>query len=353
MAADMGENIKWLGVREHGPGDADPRRRAGHQGRQREHAAARLRRHQRQGDRHPPSPTRGTATPTSQGYKKLWGQGRTHDGPRSRHHRRAVHRHAARAPPRGRPRRPASAVPVVEIRGLSKTFGGVQALDDVGLTILPGEVHGLLGENGSGKSTLIKVLAGFHHPDSAEISIGGTPCRAADLAPGSSQLGLSFVHQDLGLLRELTVLENLRMIDFARRARGASTGAPSAARARETFARYGLVLDPTPSSTTSRRPIARCWRSCARPRRSAAVVGAGRRGLLVLDEPTVFLPREGVDRLFAIVREVAATRRQRAVRLARPRRGARDHRPRDRPARRARPRHRRRPRGARGPSSSR
>src|SRR5215813_7231064 len=67
-------------------------------------------------------------------------------------------------------------VPVVELRNLSKTFGGEQALKRVDLTVMPGEVHGLLGENGSGKSTLIKILNGFHAPDpGGSLKVNGEP----------------------------------------------------------------------------------------------------------------------------------------------------------------------------------
>ena len=194
-------------------------------------------------------------------------------------------------------------VPVVEIRHLSKTFGGVHALDDVSLTIQPGEVHGLLGENGSGKSTLIKVLAGFHDPDSAEIHIGGQPCK---LPISPSVEGLSFVHQDLGLMRDLTVLENLRMVDFAASSTWRINWRKERRVARETFKRYDLSLDPdavVDQISETDRALLAIVRATEQIR---AVMGEGRRGLLILDEPTVFLPREGGDRLFAIVREVAA-----------------------------------------------
>ena len=70
---------------------------------------------------------------------------------------------------------PVGDAPVIALRGLSKSFGGAQALDGVDLTLQRGEVHGLLGENGSGKSTLIKILAGFHAPDEGELEIDGEP----------------------------------------------------------------------------------------------------------------------------------------------------------------------------------
>src|SRR6266498_3596914 len=98
------------------------------------------------------------------------------------------------------------------VRHMSKSFGGVRALDGASLTLLPGEVHGLLGENGSGKSTLIRILAGYHAPDpGAELEVGGRAARLP-LPPGRAhELGIAFVHQELGLIPSLSVLENLRL----------------------------------------------------------------------------------------------------------------------------------------------
>lgn len=67
--------------------------------------------------------------------------------------------------------------PVIELKGITKSFGGVHALKNVDLTIEKGEIHALAGENGSGKSTLIKVLCGVHQPDEGEIIIDGVPCK--------------------------------------------------------------------------------------------------------------------------------------------------------------------------------
>src|SRR5215469_14042626 len=99
--------------------------------------------------------------------------------------------------------------PFVMARQLTMEFGGQRALDAVDMDILPGEVHGLVGENGSGKSTLIKILAGFHAPRAGTLEVAGRPI-PLPLRPGQfRELGFAFVHQDLGLIPSLSVLENL------------------------------------------------------------------------------------------------------------------------------------------------
>jgi ribose transport system ATP-binding protein len=195
--------------------------------------------------------------------------------------------------------------PRLALRNLSKSFGGTQALRGVDLDVLPGDVHGLLGENGSGKSTLIKVLAGVHAPDGGELFVDGAPV-ALPLATGQfRQLGMSFVHQDLGLVESLSVLENLRVAEIAAsRSRFGISWRSERARARETFERYGVVLDPT-AIVAALKPVERALLAIVRAIEEIRSVGRGH-GLLILDEPTVFLPKEGVERLFALVREAAA-----------------------------------------------
>ena len=107
-------------------------------------------------------------------------------------------------------------VPAIALRNLSKSFGGVHALQGVSLTIRPREVHGLLGQNGSGKSTLIKILAGYHAPEpGATLEVHGERVRLP-LQPGQFRdLGMSFVHQDLALIPSLSVTENLRLGELA------------------------------------------------------------------------------------------------------------------------------------------
>ncbi|MBB4703823.1 ATP-binding cassette domain-containing protein [Sphaerisporangium siamense] len=108
-----------------------------------------------------------------------------------------------------------SAPPRLELAGLSKSFGTVRALREVGLTVGPGEIHGLVGQNGSGKSTLIKILAGYHPPDrGGRILVDGrdlaTPIRPRDLRAA----GIAIVHQDFGLVREKSVAENIAVGSF-------------------------------------------------------------------------------------------------------------------------------------------
>ena len=207
---------------------------------------------------------------------------------------------------------PAVAISVpsaLELRDLSKSFGGARALDGVSLTVATGEVHGLLGENGSGKSTLIKVLAGYHSPDAGELVVHGQPVKLP-LRPGQFRsLGMDFVHQDLGLILSLSVIENLYVGQLASASRRLHISWTSERRkARQTFSRYGLHLNPR-TRVSDLTPVERALLAIVRAVEGmrTSVAGAEDRGLLVLDEPTVFLPRTGIDQLFTLVREIAAS----------------------------------------------
>jgi ribose transport system ATP-binding protein len=102
------------------------------------------------------------------------------------------------------------------VENLSKTFGGHKALRGVGLTIAPGEIHALVGQNGSGKSTLVKILAGYHSPDSgAVISVDGRELEIPVTARERYRANLAIVHQDLGLVDHLTVAENIGLGQYA------------------------------------------------------------------------------------------------------------------------------------------
>ena len=98
--------------------------------------------------------------------------------------------------------------PIVETRGLGKRFAGVQALDDVSLTIPRGVVHALVGENGAGKSTLGKIIAGVHRPDAGELLIEGAPVRYASPRDALAD-GISAIQQEIALVPARSVLENV------------------------------------------------------------------------------------------------------------------------------------------------
>ncbi|WRS28541.1 sugar ABC transporter ATP-binding protein [Oscillospiraceae bacterium MB08-C2-2] len=104
----------------------------------------------------------------------------------------------------------AQATPFIRMRGISKAFGGVQALKNVDLDLYPGEVHALAGENGCGKSTLIKILSGVYEADSGTIEINGQEFKK--MTPLESvRLGIQIIYQDFSIFPNLTVRENIAL----------------------------------------------------------------------------------------------------------------------------------------------
>ena len=98
--------------------------------------------------------------------------------------------------------------PTLELRGISKSFGSVQALADVDFEVRPGEVMALVGDNGAGKSTLVKTVAGINAPDSGEILFEGKPVHIGS-PKEASRLGIEVVYQDLALCDNLDVVQNM------------------------------------------------------------------------------------------------------------------------------------------------
>lgn len=194
--------------------------------------------------------------------------------------------------------------PRLRLNGLSKSFGGAKALDNADLTVLPGEVHGLLGSNGSGKSTLIKVLSGYHVPDTGSLEIDGLSV-ALPIPLGRSELhGLAFVHQNLGLLPEATVLENLIAGDHERLNPWWIGWRREAQRAQKLLAEQQLDISPW-QQVQELSPVQCAQLAILRAAdRIREHKSHGSPGLLVLDEPTPFLPYEDVRALFAMMRRL-------------------------------------------------
>jgi monosaccharide-transporting ATPase len=111
------------------------------------------------------------------------------------------------------------AVPVLELRGISKAFTGVQALSGVSLNLYPGEVHTLMGQNGAGKSTLIKVLTGVYSPDQGEILLEGRAIHPQSTLDAQN-LGISTVYQEVNLCPNLSVAENIFIGRYPRKLGG-------------------------------------------------------------------------------------------------------------------------------------
>lgn len=198
--------------------------------------------------------------------------------------------------------------PTIRLNQISKTFGGQRALSDVCLTINPGEIHGLLGHNGSGKSTLIKILAGFHEPDKGgSLEMYGDSVKLPLNVGDFKKLGMSFVHQDLGLIESISALENLFLNKFAGEQKWRISWREEYNRALEVFMRFELDIDPF-QAVSKLTPVQRALLAIVRaveeinPHQQKKTKG---RGLLILDEPTVFLPRHGVEQLFKLIREIS------------------------------------------------
>ncbi len=193
-------------------------------------------------------------------------------------------------------------VPRLAVRDVTKTFAGQVALDKVAIELGAGRIHGLVGQNGSGKSTLIKILAGFHEPDPGSSAfIDGEGVKLGS-ALAAERAGMRFIHQDLGLVPELDVVDNLALGYGYSSNRWVSLGS-EAANARRLLADFGFPMDV-------RRPVA----TLAPGAQSAVAIARALRlkegdtplRVLVLDEPTESLGRPEVERLFAALRQIAA-----------------------------------------------
>ena len=188
--------------------------------------------------------------------------------------------------------------PRLRLTGVSKTFPGQVALADVSFELAPGEVHALLGQNGSGKSTLIKILAGYHQPDAgAEAERDGVPF-ALGSAAAARAARIRFIHQDLGLIPELTVAENLALGSRHRRRFWVDDRRENAA-AQELLDAWGVELE----ATTPVHALGQADRTMVAILR-AARDGIADGAILVLDEPSATLPPHEFAYVSRLVRQV-------------------------------------------------
>ncbi len=187
-------------------------------------------------------------------------------------------------------------MPLLALEKISKSFGGLQALQEIDLSIYKGEVHAVLGENGAGKSTLMKIIAGALHPSAGKMALDGKEVKF-DGPRDASKAGIAIVYQEPSYFPELSVLENFYLgeelvsktgtMDWTRMAQGAS----------EALKRMGLSTDllgkrmsELSIGTQQLVLIARGIHKNAR--------------LLILDEPTSILSQAETDILFSTIREL-------------------------------------------------
>ena len=184
------------------------------------------------------------------------------------------------------------ATPFLAVRGLTKAYPGVRALDGVDFDVRRGEVHALVGENGAGKSTLVKILAGAVLPDSGSIEIQGKPVNIA--SPRQSEmLGISVIYQEFNLVPEMTVTENILLGREPTRL-GAIDWKAMRSRVAAIFERLGIVVplqDAIKSLSVAQQQMVEIAKALS--------VDAK---VIFMDEPSAALTANEVDRLFAVIR---------------------------------------------------
>jgi general nucleoside transport system ATP-binding protein len=181
----------------------------------------------------------------------------------------------------------------LKLVGVSKSFPGVRANDNVNLSVKPGEIHALLGENGAGKSTLVKMIYGILAPDEGEIVFDGSTSRISN-PRAARRLGIGMVFQHFSLFEAMTVLENIAL------------GLDSRLSSRELLAEFNRVLE--------------AYHLKLDPRRIVSTLSVGERQrieivrallldprLLIMDEPTSVLTPQEVEQLFETLRKLAAS----------------------------------------------
>ena len=184
-----------------------------------------------------------------------------------------------------------TAAPAIELRGISKAFGPVQANKDISINVAKGTIHGIIGENGAGKSTLMSILYGFYKADAGEIFINGKLTQIPD-SQAAIAAGIGMVFQHFKLVENFTVLENVIL--------GAEDGAmlrPSLAKARSTLTslakEYELSVDPDALVEDL---------SVGHQQRVEILKALYRQAdILILDEPTGVLTPAEADQLFRIL----------------------------------------------------
>jgi L-arabinose transport system ATP-binding protein len=186
---------------------------------------------------------------------------------------------------------------ILAVRGVSKRFGVVQALEGVSLAVRPGEILALVGENGAGKSTLVRILEGVHQPDQGSLEVGGVTRTFRSPADAHAH-GIRVIHQEPDIIADLSIAENLFLGDFRRVGGVFLDRRDLARRTRKILSAFGLENEL--------RPWTRAGNLGPAQRQLMEIMRALRTGvrLLALDEPTSSLTEDEARRLFRVVRQL-------------------------------------------------
>lgn len=188
----------------------------------------------------------------------------------------------------------ASSPPLLEMRGISKQYPGVKALENVGLTLERGEVLALMGENGAGKSTLMKVLAGAVRPDAGAIFLDGRKQQVTSPVDARG-CGIAVIHQEFNLVPALSVRENI-FLGLEQTTAGFVRRGDERRRAEELLRRIGVAVHPE----TPCRRLTVAQQQAVEIAKALAVDAR----IIVMDEPTATLTPQEVEKLFAVIADL-------------------------------------------------
>lgn len=185
----------------------------------------------------------------------------------------------------------------VEMSGITVDFGPVRAVDQVSLSVEPGEIRGLLGENGAGKSTLMNVLAGTFAPKEGDILLDGQKVRFSG-AKAAMKAGIRLIHQELNLCNDLRVFENMYLAQEIKTKGGLLDRKTMIENSAKVFERMGVAIDP--------RAVVDDLQAAEKQLVEIARALLFSCDLIIMDEPTTALSNQEIDALFAIMRQLKA-----------------------------------------------
>lgn len=188
-------------------------------------------------------------------------------------------------------------MPILEMKHISKSFGGSHALNNVHLTIEEGEIHALLGENGAGKSTLMNILTGVYQADEGTFNWLGKEY----VTPGIKEMedaGIAFVHQELSVINDLSVTDNIFLCDELKTKLGLIDYKREVAQSKALFESLGVDIDPLALVSTLKTSEKQLLEICRALYKDAK--------LIILDEPTTSLSNSEIDHLFDILKKLKA-----------------------------------------------